>query len=487
MNTLATHYSFVGEYEKASELQNLVLQKFRLIGDRKGEADTLANIGYRYYSLGEMNTALTYYNESLDIYRVIGNQYYVGTMIANLGDVYVGLGDLRQGLDHYEEALGFIRLSGDTQWEALTLNSMGAVYIAQQENERALTAYRRALTLFHSLGDRRWEGNTLNGMGSVYMALSQRAHASECFKEALVLNESIADLGGEALTRYNLTLFERAAGNSADAILEIERVLNIDETLGARLISQQSRASYFANVRRHYEMYVDLLMQANKSSLNAELMAKAFENSEKARARLLLESLSESQANIREGVDPDLVQRESSIQRELNGKAERRVQSTAGPNDPEILALNAEIDQLSLEYDQLQTQIRTRSPRYAELFHPQALTVSQIQQRLLDDDTVLIEYMLGDDRSYVWTITRNEISTHELPPRREIDESARRLYGLLTARQPGSGDQELQNENGPPQTGAQLAVEIQKLSAMLVDPIASKLRQRLLLIPLNRS
>ena len=41
------------------------LCRFQAIGDRRGEAITLNNIGLVYHSLGEMRKALEKYNEAL--------------------------------------------------------------------------------------------------------------------------------------------------------------------------------------------------------------------------------------------------------------------------------------------------------------------------------------------------------------------------------------------------------------------------------------
>ena len=36
------------------------------------------------------------------------------------------------------------------------------------------------------------------------------------------------------------------------------------------------------------------------------------------------------------------------------------------------------------------------------------------------DDTILLEYALGDERSYLWVINKNRTASHELPPSEQI-------------------------------------------------------------------
>ena len=52
-----------------------------------------------------------------------------------------------------------------------------------------------------------------------------------------------------------------------------------------------------------------------------------------------------------------------------------------------------------------------------------------IDQRLkeLDPDTMLLEYALGEDRSYVWAVTPDSIRCFQLPARVEIEAAARRV------------------------------------------------------------
>jgi hypothetical protein len=65
----------------------------------------------------------------------------------------------------------------------------------------------------------------------------------------------------------------------------------------------------------------------------------------------------------------------------------------------------------------LQFEIRRRSPRYTAVMQPQPLEAVDIQQSVLDGDTVLLETGLGEERSWLWAVTRQTISSVELPPR----------------------------------------------------------------------
>src|SRR5207237_5821945 len=94
-------------------------------------------------------------------------------------------------------------------------------------------------------------------------------------------------------------------------------------------------------------------------------------------------------------------------------------------------SLAKELEVLSTEYEQTLTQIRQSSPHYAALTQPTPLDLKQIQAEVLDSDTVLLEYSLGEERSYLWAVTPTSIKAVELPKRLEIEAAAKRVYDLL--------------------------------------------------------
>jgi hypothetical protein len=69
---------------------------------------------------------------------------------------------------------------------------------------------------------------------------------------------------------------------------------------------------------------------------------------------------------------------------------------------------NDELRRLKAAYDDLQAQITIRNPRYATLVQPQPLSVRDIQQQVLDNRSILLEYALGDENSYLWALTREK-------------------------------------------------------------------------------
>ncbi|NET73291.1 MAG: CHAT domain-containing protein, partial [Sphaerospermopsis sp. SIO1G2] len=130
----------------------------------------------------------------------------------------------------------------------------------------------------------------------------------------------------------------------------------------------------------------------------------------------------------------------------------------------QLTEINQKIDSTLTQLEQVEREIRTTSPRYADLKYPQPLTLKQIQQQVLDDNTLLLQYSLGEDRSYLWAVTKNEISSYELPKDADIETVAKQFQTFLQS--PSLGD----------------TTAGKKLSDILLKPVADKLANKRLLI-----
>jgi CHAT domain-containing protein/Tfp pilus assembly protein PilF len=515
LNNIGAFYHFIGEPRKALEKYNEALLIRRGIGDRMGEAETLSNICVVYESLGEMQKALEKYDEALAIWLSVGDRDGEATTRHNIGSVYRSLGEMRKALEKFNEALPLMRAIGDRRGEAVTLNNIGLVYQSLGEMQKALEMFNEALPLMRAVGDRRVEATTLNNIGLVYRSLGEMRKALEMFNDALLLRRAVGDRRGEAVTLHNIgavyqswgemqkalekfnevlqisqaigvrseeafallgiAQVERKRGNLIRARQSIEQVIGIVESLRAGIRDQDLRASYFASRRECYESYIDILMEIHGKNPSAGADATAFGVSERSRARSLLELLTESRADIRQGVDSSLLERERLLQQQLNAKATAQFNLMIRKHTPgQAEALAKEIDSITTEYEELRARIRARSPKYEALTQPQPLSLAEIQKQVLDPDTLLLEYSLGEEASYLFAVSRTTITSHRLPKRAVIEKAARRLRELLIAPQRRSGDTEASYQARIKEAREGYWPQATLLSRMLLGPAASQ-------------
>jgi tetratricopeptide (TPR) repeat protein len=477
-------YTSLGEMRKALDKCQEALPILRAVGDRQGESATLKSIGAVYWSFGEMRKAMEKLNEALPIKRALGDRNGEAATLNNIGQVYRSLGEMQKALEMLNQALTILRVSGDRNGEAATLNNIGFVYRSLGETQKALEIYNEALSILQVVGDRRTEAYILHNIGAVYRLSGDLQKALEKFNEALSVWRAVGDRYGEADALLEIARAEQGRGNLTQARLTIEESIGIVESLRAGFRVQDLRASYFASRQEYYKYYIDILMEQHKQNPAAGFDAVAFAVSERERARSLLELLTESRIDVRQGVDASLLERERSLQQLLNAKAAAQFALLNRKHTPaQAEAVAKEIDSITTEYEELRAQIRARNPRYAALTQPQPLNLAEIQRQALDPDTLLLEYSLGDDASYLYVVSPTSITSHRLPKRAEIEAATRRVRELLTAPQPQPGDTEAKYQARIKEARENYWPQAAMLSRILLGPAASQLgRKRLLIV-----
>jgi CHAT domain-containing protein len=483
LNNIGIAYWRLGEMRKALEKFNEALPLSRAVGDRYREGNILSNIGVTYQSLGEARKALEKCNEALLIFQTVDNRVAQTSMLNRIGEIHRSLGEARKALDKFIEALPLSRVGGDLAGEANALDNIGEVYLSSGETRKALEKFNEALPLRQAVGDRREMAGTLHKIGEVYRSLGEMQKAMDKFNEALAIRRAALDRNGEAATLLAVSRVERTRGALTQAHQTIEQATGIVESLRAD-IREDHRASYLASRREYYESYIDILAQRHRQNQTAGFDATAFAVSERARARSLLELLTESRADIRQGVDGSLLERERSLQQLLNEKAAAQFALLNRKHTPaQAEAAAKEIDSITTEYEELWAQIRARAPRYAALTQPQPLSLAEIQQQALDPDTLLLEYSLGDNASHLFVVSQTSITWRQLPKRAEIEAAPRRFYELLTAPQPQPGDTEVKYRARVKEARDGYWTQAAELSRMLLGPVASHLgRKRLAIV-----
>lgn len=475
-------YTRIGEIQDAFEFFQRAQRLIQPIGDPIWEASGLNGMAHLYESLGENQRAIDYYNRSLMLLRKAKYQNGEATTLGDVGRVYFSQGDNEKALSHHERALAIFKAVGDRRMEMVELKELGKIYEVQGDTRKALEYYDRARASYRKEKDLRGEATTLNLAGRIYADRGQKETAVAYFAQALSLSRKAEHPVGEAAALNNLARLERDNGNLFAARERTEQALNIMDSLREKVNSSDLRTSYFASVRQQHEFYIDLLMQLNEKNPSTGFDAAAFEASERFRARSFLELVSAARVGVRDKADPALLERERQLNQQFSETANRRMKlaQTAGTESTEAAKLTKELDELVWQLREVQAQIRAGTIR--NLMPTQPLNLKDIQQRVMDDDSVLLEYMLGEERSYVWAVTRTDITSYELPARAQIETAARKFRDLLTVNQPLPNETFPQRQARIREAAAQIPEAAAALSDLVIAPVQPKLGTKRLII-----
>jgi len=366
----------------------------------------------------------------------------------------------------------------------MSLNNIASCYSHLGDKQKALEYYSQAVAMHRTLQNDRQLAIALRNFGVFNRNEGQITKALEYLNEARTLSAKVSDPSSEANTLSEIAKLEFGRGDLAAALKLIEQAIALTESIRINLKSQSFRTSYLASVREYYEFEIQVLMALHQQRPNEGYAAAAVQVSEKSRARSLLELLRVARAEIQQGVDPSLIAREVELRRMIGEKAQSQTRLLSGKyTEDRALAAAKEVDDLTTEYDQVQTRIRQSSPRYAALLEPSPLSVAELQKRVLDQNTLLLEYALGEQKSFVWVVTSDSVKSFELPGRAAIEQEAKRFYQLLTERSTSVPNETLaQHQQRLAHVETDYAQVATKLSGMLLGPVAAELGQKRLLV-----
>ncbi len=474
-SAIATLKANLGESQQALNLYSESLSVFQAAGDRFWEASVIQNIGSVYQDLGHNDKALDHFNKALPIWREIESPANEAGTLSIIGWMYYLANNNQQALKYFQQVLSISKALSDKKYQANALRKIGAVYYSLGDEKQALSHYRQALSLHRADGEHLGESSTLSEIGRLYLNLRRNRQARSSFKQALALNRARGDRFAEAETLYQLARVETSTGSLVKASTDIQAALDIVEELRANVISHRLRVTYFASIQRYFEFFLSLMMQQNVRHPAGGFDAQALAISERARARSLLELLSEASANIRQGADPKLLEQARALQMQISDLAERRVKlKDAGAPATELGTIAQELEALIAQRDRVETWIKAKNPRYASLAQPQPMSASEIQA-MLDEDTLLLEFALGAESSYVWVVTRTTLKEYKLPGRAEIEKAASELQDVLAP-----------PDSAPVLTDKLRGIECRKkaesLSQLILKPIANQFGHKRLVI-----
>lgn len=476
-------YTRLGESQDALNLFNHAREIIEPIGDQVELGRILSGIAYVYFLLDEKRQALDYYGQALRLYKNTGYLVAQSDMLDAIGNVYYSIGAYENALEYLEQSLSLSIAMKNMRGRADALRGIGTVYESLGDRTKALYYYTRALPFYQNEKSLRWESVTLHEIGQIHEAWGQRQKALQYYNRALSLSRAAEYRFGEASTLYNIARVERNLGKLTEARIRIEAAVRTVESLRTKVIGQDLRNSYFASVRQLYEFYVDLLMQLHAQQPGLALDVAAFEVSERARARSLLESLTAARVGISQKVDPGLLEQERAVRQELNSKASaRRLLLSVEHTPQEAATVGKEVDDLSRQHRELEAQIRVASLDYTTLIQPQPSNLRTIQQLAVDDDALLLEYSLGEERSYLWAVTKSGIASYELPCRADVEALANQVRDSLTAPQFVEGESFEQRQTRLNESETRYWQSASLLSKMLLGPAAAHLEKKQLII-----
>jgi len=439
------------------------------IADDKFNANLmLAKIGDVNYRIGKISEALAAYSR-MDVKKPESAASKVSRRFGGFGAVLGGIQtgnvsiaaptsavttilEAKKELDEYRVSIVFASYELGTGRIAYASNDLET---AKKHFDNALSATGSSIAGVAKLGQvRRFRAAARTSLGDVLLKQGKFKDASKFYADAKkgAQDDKRLDLMWPAQRGLGRSLWLQAAqekdAKKATSLRESalanykESLTTIESLRTGSLRADEARTTFLSTIKDVFDEAASANAEMALSSATSgsplsgkalEYAAEAFRISEESRARSLLDLLSETNASITEGVPADLLkQKQENLDRQqeiadlLTGVTISNDELKKKPSE-----LDSELEKLQTDYEAIENQIRTASPRYASLTSNQPMSLSDVQQNVLDDKTVLLEYSLQDDNSYLWSVSKTAVSLYKLPGRATLNKLATDLRAQL--------------------------------------------------------
>lgn len=443
-NNIGILHFVQGDYPQATERFQENLAVNEALNDKPKIANALNNIGNVYYETGNNVRALAYYQKSLAIREAVGDKEGASFALGSIGNIYLIQGNHAQALEYFQKSLAISESLDDKPTIAVTLDNIGFTYGSDDDYELALQYLQKSLTLREAIGETK-EGvaRTLNNIGNAHYHHGNYTAAVEYYDKSLALRTAIGDKGGIATTLSNLARVNIKKGHYAEGLDFAERATTLARQIGDGDVIWRSRVSagnayramkqpmqaiqayedavasiemlraniaggggeqqrFFESKLSPYYAMVDLLITQNKA-------AEALTFAERAKARVLLGVLQSGHINITKAMTTEEQLREHNLEKELisiNNQISR--ESASQRSDPARDAeLHLQQGKARLRLEDFKSQLYAAHPELrAQRGEAQPLRLEETAGLLSGPDCALLEYVVTDDRTYLFVVTR---------------------------------------------------------------------------------
>jgi len=412
-----------GSYAESARCYQEALPILVHLGDKAHEAIVLSNLGVVQHALAEDRQALTSLSRAAELFRQSGNRAGEGRAMLHTGRILLATGHRQQAAEFTQRALAAARDTKDTRLESDTLNILGDVELAEGRTGPALESYNRALQLYDSLANRSGKADSLHRIGVAEGRSGNTDRATEHLKQALELRHALGERDGEAETLFQLARVESQVGDFVNACEHIDRALNLTDSVRVLASGPNARMTYLSSKEEYFAFAIELYMEMDARNAHQGYSALAFGIAERARSRALLDEIEYGSGRRVSSISDG---RLSRVTAELNFWSTRLSNLDQQGDPPDLPAVNRRIDELLDEFHDLESA--SSSADGSGLRSPQTMTVEAIQRQVLDPETVLMEFALGERQSILWLVTSESMSTYRLPGRKAVEHAAAGFY-----------------------------------------------------------
>ena len=446
LNNIATQYIGQGRYADALEYLQRALTILEEVGTKANEeglAIKLMNIGLVHRRQGRPDQALVYYQKSLKLMEALDHKLGIANLQNNIGVAYKSQGLNQESLEWFQKSLQRYKDLKNRAGIARSQNNIGDAYRLMGRYDQALENLQASLRLREEIKDTTGISFTLTNLGRLYHAQGKHAEMLEVSIRAAAIAEDTNDPERLWNAQELIGTGRLETGKPEEARRHFLAAIATIESLRHEVAGGQQQQSFLENRLGPWLGMVRLLVSQKE-------YAEALRFAEWSKARVLLDALQGGRPNLRESLSVDerkaegnqrfkLVQLNSKLTTEL-----RRDKQDAAL----VTELKSNLAKARLEYEDLEARLYAAHPELrVSRGDASIINAVELASLLPDTATVFLEYVVADDRTYLFSISKApgrsepDIHVHTIPIRRaELAKQTDMFRGQLADRNLGFGD-----------------------------------------------
>lgn len=411
------------------------LRLCQTVGSGVREAGVQGSIGIIYMELSENQSAEVFFRSALLAAEDSDDHFEEASALTNLCKLDSMSSKFERAFTHCKQALPLWEQQGKKEKEAEVLNLLGRLYSEVGQPERGLDYHRKALALIKSDEQR---AETWTHIGDVYLFLNKPQLAALHYEKSLRVQRERGDQKNEAITLNNLSVayFKAKEFSVAQAALEqsaklFERQKNLQGEVAAIVnlgwVLDQLRRPHKA--MQTYGRALRIARETNYSNAEASaLFGMAWTERNRGNLRA-------AQVRVEEAI--------AIVESQLGNIGQKDLRTTffAGRQNFHDFLVEVLMERHRLQpgagHDvsafEVSERARVRSLRetLSGRLSPPRLTINEIQKKILDPETVLLEYFLGDSQNYLFVVTPTTFASYTLPRGAALEGLARDVHRLV--------------------------------------------------------
>jgi len=435
-------YKKVANYSQALNYYDQALNIVRDLENKEDESICLSNIGLIYQDLGDYDRALEYHKNALKIDQSLKDEINISMDLNNMGTIFRARGiifrcqeDLYKSLFYFNKCHEFSissksmkkRLKILKKIEVQALNNIGTVLIDLENLNEAqkylLLGHKKAL----EIRDIEVIGMSLVNLGIVYLYQGNIKESIKSFQSSIKLGKEIGNFQilweayfGLGQCYEKRSIFDKSVKCYKSAIDAIDLIRS-------QILLDSFKAGFTRDKLKVYESLINILSKLNNKNPSIENEKEIFQVIQKAKARAFLENLARSKVDVSKRLNLRLKNRENEISKRISLIKEQLSNSDLFEYKRKELLI--ELQREEDKFMSLISEVNLEIPEKSNIVSP--CRVEQIQQ-LLNGNTALIEYFLGENQTIMFLITKTEFFVFPLPSRNKIENSLRAFLKMLS-------------------------------------------------------